>query len=528
MALKLAEEIKKRRTFAIISHPDAGKTTLTEKLLLGGGAIHMAGDVKARGDRRRASSDWMKIEQERGISVSASAMCFEYGDQIMNLLDTPGHEDFSEDTYRTLTAADSAIMVIDAAKGIEPQTLKLFEVCRMRNIPIITFVNKMDREARDPFEILDEISEKLALDTAPMSWPIGQGEDFAGVYDFIHKKLVLLEKSDRHKRTEGIPVSDLNDEALTSRISQRCHNDLVEHIEMVEGLLPEFDHDLYLEGAMTPVFFGSALWNFGVGELLDGLSHYAPSPRPQKTHQRIVEPDENKVSGFIFKIQANMDPKHRDRMAFMRMMSGNFKRGMKLKHSRTGKSMTISAPMLFMSQSRTTADEAFAGDIVGIPNHGQLRVGDSLTEGEALKPTGIPMFAPELLQIIRSEDPLKAKHLNTALQQFAEEGMVRVFRTYLGGTYVVGVVGALQFDVLRDRIKNEYNIPVRFEAAPYAAAYWLEAENPKEIEKFLDLHKGNRASDHLENPVFLARTAWDITKLERDYPDISLKTHIEI
>lgn len=526
--MSLQSEISKRRTFAIISHPDAGKTTLTEKLLLGGGAIHLAGDVKARGDRRRASSDWMKIEQERGISVSASAMCFEYKDCIMNLLDTPGHEDFSEDTYRTLTAVDSAIMVIDAAKGIEPQTLKLFEVCRMRDIPIMTFINKMDREARDPFEILDEISQKLALDTAPMSWPIGQGEDFAGVYDYRQKQLIMLDKSDRHRRTAGIPISDLNDPILTSKISKKTHENFCEQLEMVEALLPEFDRDEYLAGSLTPVFFGSALWNFGVGELLDGLASFAPSPREQKTKERIVIPTENKVAGFIFKIQANMDPKHRDRMAFMRLMSGEFKRGMKLKHSRTGKPMTISSPMLFMSQSRETADEAFAGDIIGIPNHGQLRVGDSLTEGESLSVTGIPMFAPELLQVIRSEDPMKTKHLQTALQQFAEEGMIRVFRTYLGGTYVVGVVGALQFDVLRDRIANEYNIPIRFESAPYAAAYWLESGDKKALEKFLDLHKGNHALDHLANPIFLARSAWDITKLERDYPDIKLKKHMDI
>jgi len=526
--MSLISEITKRRTFAIISHPDAGKTTLTEKLLLGGGAIHLAGDVKARGDRRRASSDWMKIEQERGISVSASAMCFEYNDCIMNLLDTPGHEDFSEDTYRTLTAVDSAIMVIDAAKGIEPQTLKLFEVCRMRDIPIITFINKMDREARDPFEILDEISQKLALDTAPMSWPIGQGEDFAGVYDFKQKRLILLEKSDRHKRVQGIPITDLQDETLKKHISKRNHDTLCEHLEMVEGLLPEFSQEDYLAGALTPVFFGSALWNFGVGELLDGLSDFAPMPRKQKTKERLVSPDETKVTGFIFKIQANMDPKHRDRIAFMRLMSGEFKRGMKLRHGRTGKPMTISAPMLFMSQSRTTADEAFAGDIVGIPNHGQLRVGDTLTEGEQLYVTGIPMFAPELLQIIRSDDPMKTKHLQTALQQFAEEGMVRIFRTYLGGTYVVGVVGALQFDVLKDRIANEYNIPIRFESTPYTAAYWISCEDKKALEQFLELHKSNRAEDHLENPVFLARGAWDVTKLARDYAHIKLHEYMEI
>lgn len=526
--MSLKESIEKRRTFAIISHPDAGKTTLTEKLLLGGGAIHLAGDVKARGDRRRASSDWMKIEQERGISVSASAMCFEYEDCIMNLLDTPGHEDFSEDTYRTLTAADSVIMVIDAAKGIEPQTLKLFEVCRLRDIPIITFINKMDREARDPFDILDEISQKLALDTAPMSWPVGQGEDFAGVYDFKNHELVLMDKTKRHSKSHGISVKNLDDPVLKEHITQRAYDDLCEYVPMAEALLPEFDNDSYLEGSVTPVYFGSALWNFGVDELLQGLKHFAPSPKKQKTKEREIDPCENKVTGFVFKIQANMDPKHRDRMAFMRLMSGHFKRGMKLKHTRTGKQITISAPMLFMSQSRTTADEAFAGDIMGIPGHGQLRVGDTLSEGEILHATGIPMFAPELLQIIRCNDPLKNKHLRTALQQFAEEGMIRVFTTYLGGTSVVGVVGALQFDVLKDRIQNEYKIPIIFEAAPYEVAYWTECKDKDLLDDFWNKHKGNKALDHLDNDVFLARSAWDITKLERDYPDIKLRKHIEI
>jgi peptide chain release factor 3 len=528
MMTLLDTEIKKRRTFAIISHPDAGKTTLTEKLLLGGGAIHLAGDVKARGERRRAKSDWMKIEQERGISVSASAMCFEYRGCIFNLLDTPGHEDFSEDTYRTLTAVDSAVMVIDAAKGIEPQTLKLFEVCRMRDIPIITFINKMDRESRDPFDILDEIQQKLALDTAPMSWPVGMGETFAGVYDFINKKLILLDKANRHTKAEGIKISDLQDTALTSHISSRLHKELIEGLAMIDGLLPDFDKQTYQEGSLTPVFFGSALWNFGVPELLDGLVDYAPSPRIQKTKQREIEPTEDKLTGFVFKIQANMDPKHRDRIAFVRLMSGHFERGMKLKHVRTDKTISVTAPMLFMAGSRETADDAYAGDIIGIPNHGQLRVGDTLTEGEKLNATGIPMFAPELLQVIRSDDPMKARHLQDALRQFAEEGTIRFFRTTLGGTYVVGVVGALQFDVLKDRIKNEYNMPIRYEAAPYSAARWVFADDMQHVTDFLDKNKGNAAEDHLGNAVFLARSSWDLTKLEREKLDVHLLTHIEI
>ena len=524
----LSEEIKKRRTFAIISHPDAGKTTLTEKLLLAGGAIHLAGDVKARGERRRARSDWMKIEKDRGISVTASAMCFEYGDCVFNLLDTPGHEDFSEDTYRTLTAADSAVMVIDAAKGIETQTLKLFEVCRLRDIPIITFINKMDRDARDPFEILDEISQKLALDTAPMSWPVGQGSDFAGVYDFHNKKLILLDKSDRHNVNQGVPVSDLDDPALASRITEKARESLKEELEIAQNLLPPVDKELFLAGAQTPVFFGSALWNFGVGELLDGMTQFSPSPRPQAARERIVEPTENKAVGFIFKIQANMDAKHRDRVAFMRMMSGKFERGMKLKNTRSGKTLTVSAPMLFMAQSRETADVAVAGDIIGIPGHGVLRVGDTLTEGEELRATGIPMFAPELLQTVRCEDPLKAKHLNDALNQFAEEGIIRMFRTYMGGTYIVGVTGALQFDVLADRIKNEYNLPIRFESCPYTTARWIYSEDAKKTAEFLDNNKASRAEDHLGNDIFLARSPWDLDRVKRDNPDIAFKENIDI
>ena len=437
----LQHEITRRRTFAIISHPDAGKTTLTEKLLLFGGAIQLAGEVKAKGERRRARSDWMKVEQERGISVASSVMTFDYEDNTFNLLDTPGHEDFSEDTYRTLSAVDSAIMVLDAAKGIERQTRKLFEVCRLRDMPITTFINKMDREAKDPFELLDEVEQTLALDVTPASWPIGMGRDFLGCYDLIKDQLVLFEKSKGDKMKESIQCKGLDDPKLDALLPDYAVEKLREDVEMVRELCPAFDLNAYLEGTMTPVYFGSAINTFGVQELLEGMGKNAPSPRAGKALERKVEPTEDKVSAFVFKIQANMDPKHRDRIAFTRLVSGKFKKGIKLKHSRTGKVMAVHNALLFLAQDREIAEEAFAGDIIGIPNHGNLRIGDTLTEGEVLHFTGIPSFAPEMLQTVRAEDPMKAKHLGRALEQLAEEGAARVFKPYMGSDWVVGVVG---------------------------------------------------------------------------------------
>lgn len=513
----LTDTITKRRTFAIISHPDAGKTTLTEKLLLFGGAIQLAGEVKAKGDRRRATSDWMKVEQERGISVASSVMTFVYKGHTFNLLDTPGHEDFSEDTYRTLTAVDSAIMVLDAAKGIETQTRKLFEVCRLRNIPIITFINKMDRDGRDPLEVLDEIEEKLALDVTPANWPIGQGRDFKGVYNIFDDTITLVEK----KATESaIAVKGYNDPQIKALLDEGRYRDYIEGVEMAKGVCPPFDKDMYAQGSMSPVFFGSAINNFGVRELLDGVMALAPSPRPQKTDGRTIEPDETKVSAFIFKIQANMDPKHRDRIAFARICSGKFKKGMKLKHSRSGKMMAIHSPLLFMAQDRESAEEAFAGDIIGIPNHGNLRIGDSLTEGEDLKFSDIPSFAPEMLQKARPEDPMKAKHLGEALVQLAEEGAARVFKSNLDSGWIVGVVGALQFEVLRDRIRTEYNVPVRFEATELYTARWVYAEDPKELKIFLDNNNAAIAFDHDNDPVFIARNAWHLNDVQDKYPKI--------
>ncbi|WP_439140271.1 peptide chain release factor 3, partial [Roseicyclus sp.] len=398
----LPPEIARRRTFAIISHPDAGKTTLTEKFLLFGGAIQMAGQVRAKGEARRTRSDFMQMEKDRGISVSASAMSFDFGQYRFNLVDTPGHSDFSEDTYRTLTAVDAAIMVIDGAKGVESQTQKLFEVCRLRDLPILTFCNKMDRESRDTFEIIDEIQENLAIDVTPASWPIGVGRDFVGAYDILHDRLEIMDRADRNKVAESIKITGLDDPALAKHVPAELLGKLREELEMARALLPAFDRDRFLEGSMTPIWFGSAINSFGVKELMDGIGEFGPAPQPQRAEPRQIAPEEGKVAGFVFKVQANMDPKHRDRVAFVRLASGHFERGMKLHHVRAGKPMAITNPVLFLAADRELAEEAWAGDIIGIPNHGQLRIGDTLTEGETLKVTGIPSFAPELLQTARA------------------------------------------------------------------------------------------------------------------------------
>jgi peptide chain release factor 3 len=513
------KHIARRRTFAIISHPDAGKTTLTEKLLLFGGAIQLAGTVKARGEQRRARSDWMKVEQERGISVTVSAMSFEYGDRTFNLLDTPGHEDFSEDTYRTLTAVDSAVMVIDAAKGIEAQTRKLFEVCRLRDVPIITFINKLDRDGRDPLELLEEVEQTLALDVTPASWPIGMGRDFLGVYDILSDALVLTERSGGNVHDAAIPLQGLDDPKLDEHLPEGAAKTLREEVEMAKGLCKPFDLTAYREGHLTPVYFGSALNTFGVRMLLDGLGGFAPSPRPQPALERLVEPDEGKVSGFVFKIQANMDPKHHDRIAFVRLCSGHFRRGMKLNHVRTGSVMTMHNPLLFLARDRELAEEAYAGDIIGLPNHGKLRIGDALTEGEALHFKGIPSFAPELLRRARPDDPLRAKHLGRALVQLAEEGAARVFKPFVGSDWIVGVVGSLQFDVLADRIRTEYNVPVHFESTSLLTARWVEGDAAL-LKRFLDENQGATATDHTGAPVFLARNRWHLDTTAEDWKNL--------
>ncbi len=491
----------RRRTFAIISHPDAGKTTLTEKLLLFGGAINLAGQVKAKGERRNTRSDWMKIERDRGISVVTSVMTFEFNDLVFNLLDTPGHEDFSEDTYRTLTAVDSAVMVIDAAKGIEARTLKLIEVCRLRDIPIITFINKMDRESLDTFELLDEIEKTLALDTTPMTWPVGRGRDFMGTYDISTGGIRLLEGGGaKTGAAENIDVAE-----LAGRNANLDVAEITEELALVKEASKPFDLASFREGHMTPVYFGSALRNFGVGDLLEGLGKFAPPPRAQDSNLRKVEASEPRMSAFVFKIQANMDPNHRDRIAFARLCSGKLTRGMKAKLVRTGKSMTLSSPQFFFAQDRSVADEAFAGDVVGIPNHGTLRIGDTLTEGEDLTFVGVPSFAPEIVRRVRLTDAMKAKKLKEALQQMSEEGVVQVFRPRDGAPALVGVVGPLQLDVLKARLDAEYSLPVEFEVSEFQLARWISSDDRKKLEAFVAANGSGVADDVDGDPVFLAK-----------------------
>jgi peptide chain release factor 3 len=497
----LATEVARRRTFAIISHPDAGKTTLTEKLLLFGGAINLAGQVKAKGERRNTRSDWMKIERERGISVVTSVMTFEFEGLVFNLLDTPGHEDFSEDTYRTLTAVDSAVMVIDAAKGIEARTRKLFEVCRLRNIPIITFINKMDRESRDTFELLDEIEKTLALDTTPMTWPVGRGRDFMGTYDVANGGIRLLEGGGaKTGQAEQIDIAELGGRNANLDVSA-----IKDELELIREACKPFDLDAFREGHLTPVYFGSALRNFGVGDLLEGLGKFAPAPRAQDSDLRKVQAGEPRMSAFVFKIQANMDPNHRDRIAFARLCSGKLSRGMKAKLVRTGKSMPLTSPQFFFAQDRSVADEAYAGDVVGIPNHGSLRIGDTLTEGEDLTFVGVPSFAPEIVRRVRLTDAMKAKKLKEALQQMSEEGVVQVFRPRDGAPALVGVVGPLQLDVLKARLDAEYSLPVEFEVSEYSLARWVSSEDPKKLEAFISANGSGIADDVDGDPVFMAK-----------------------
>ncbi|MBV9561095.1 MAG: peptide chain release factor 3 [Bradyrhizobium sp.] len=497
----LASEVSRRRTFAIISHPDAGKTTLTEKLLLFGGAINLAGQVKAKGERRNTRSDWMKIERERGISVVTSVMTFEFEGLVFNLLDTPGHEDFSEDTYRTLTAVDSAVMVIDAAKGIEARTRKLFEVCRLRDIPIITFINKMDRESRDTFELLDEIEKTLALDTTPMTWPVGRGRDFLGTYDVRNGGIRLLEGGGaKTGAAQQIEIAELAKFNATLDLAA-----VKDELELVTEACKPFELDTFREGHLTPVYFGSALRNFGVGDLLEGLGRYAPPPRAQESDARKVDAAEPRMSAFVFKIQANMDPNHRDRIAFARLCSGKLSRGMKAKLVRTGKSMPLASPQFFFAQDRQVADEAFAGDVVGIPNHGSLRIGDTLTEGEDLTFVGVPSFAPEIVRRVRLTDAMKAKKLKEALQQMSEEGVVQVFRPRDGAPALVGVVGPLQLDVLKARLDAEYSLPVEFEVSEFQLARWVSSEDRKKLETFITANASSIADDVDGDPVYLAR-----------------------
>ncbi len=511
-----------RRTFAIISHPDAGKTTLTEKLLLFGGAIREAGMVKARRERRHTRSDWMKIEQQRGISVSSSVMTFAFADTVFNLLDTPGHQDFSEDTYRTLTAVDSAVMIIDAAKGIELQTRKLFEVCRLRDIPITTFINKVDREGRNPFALVDEIAGSLALDVCPMTWPIGMGGLFRGLWDLRRSRFVGLSRPG-----EPPSVAAGDGGALAAPVPPEQAEELREDAEMIEAGYSAFALSAYRSGSLTPVYFGSALEDYGVRELLEGLVAFAPPPRGQAADARTVDPSEPAVTGVVFKVQANMDPNHRDRIAFMRVCSGRFRRGMKLFQVRTGKTLSVPSPIFFFARERSLAEEAWPGDIIGIPNHGTLRVGDTLTEGERLRFSGVPDFAPEILRRVRLEDPMRAKQMRRALEDLAEEGVIQVFRSLVGSEWIVGAVGALQLDVLTARIEQEYRLRVGLEPAACELARWIVASEPEHAKAFIEANRHAISEDRDGAPVFLARNAWELNYVMEKWPRIGFRASKE-
>ncbi len=497
---------------------------MTEKLLLFGGAIHMAGHVQARADRRRTQSDWMEIERARGISISSSVMTFEYAGITFNLLDTPGHQDFSEDTYRTLTAVDSAIMVIDAAKGIEQQTRKLFEVCRMRDIPIITFINKVDREGRDPFELLDEIESTLALDVTPVTWPVGMGTDFHGCYDLRANRFLTSREGRNGTFNLSLDCSGPEDAQLDARVRAPILAAFHEAVDLTTAAYPALDLDSYRAGHMTPVFFGSALKEYAVDTLIKTLAEIAPPPLPRPAEPRNVDPAEERVTGFVFKVQANMDPNHRDRVAFLRLCSGRFRRGMKLKQVRTGRTLAVRNPILFFARERDLVDEAMPGDIIGIPNHGTLRVGDTLTEGEDIRFTGIPNFAPEILRRVRLDDPIRSKQLHRALDDLAEEGVTQVFRPLLSTDWIVGVVGQLQLDVLSSRVALEYGVSVGFEPTQFETARWVSSKDPAALKRFIERNRSSIAMDRDDSPVFMAPDAWTLRRRIEEWPDLAFAT----
>jgi len=523
----IAEQVRRRRTFAIISHPDAGKTTLTEKLLLFAGAIQIAGSVKARKASRHATSDWMEIEKQRGISVASSVMQMDYRDKVVNLLDTPGHQDFSEDTYRVLTAVDSALMVIDAANGVETQTLRLLEVCRSRHTPIITFINKMDREVRPPLDLIDEIERTLGMGTVPFSWPIGMGKTFRGVYDLREDRIrVFRPGADRIGQSEDV-IEGLHNPQLDERFGEdivAARND----IELVRAATPEFSREEFLAGRQTPVFFGSAINNFGVQEVLDALVDLAPSPRPRVALQGPVAPDDPKLSGVVFKIQANMDPMHRDRIVFVRVCSGRFERGMRLRIQRTGKEIRPNTVVSFLSQRRELLDEAYGGDIIGIPSHGGIQLGDTLTETvDPLQFTGLPFFAPEIFRVIEVVNPLKTKQLRTGLIQLGEEGAIQVFRPTLSSTLLLGAVGVLQFDVAAHRLQHEYGVEARVLASPYGCARWVTADDPAELDKFLAANQARTAQDAADAWTILTASAYEMRVVQEMWPKIHFHTQRE-
>jgi len=518
--MNISQEVARRRTFAIISHPDAGKTTLTEKLLLFAGAIQIAGSVKARKASRHAASDWMEIEKQRGISVASSVMQVEYRDCVINLLDTPGHQDFSEDTYRVLTAVDAALMVIDAANGVEPQTLRLLHICRARKTPIITFINKLDREVREPLDLLAEIESHLGMDAVPFSWPVGMGRRFGGVFDVRGNHMRVFAPGQDRRPGDDELITGLDNPEMPRRFGAeytQAHNE----IDLIREAAPAFVHEAFLAGQQTPVFFGSAINNFGVQEVLDALIELAPPPGARQALERTVQPDEPRFTGVVFKVQANMDPAHRDRVAFVRVSSGRFVRGMRLKISRTGKDLRPNNVVSFLSQRRELVDEAYAGDVIGIPNHGVLQLGDVLTEGEALRFTGLPFFAPELFQAVEVQDPLRTKQLRTGLAQLGEEGAIQVFRPLAaGGALLLGAIGQLQFEVVAHRLKTEYGVAARMLPSRYTLARWVTSEDPKALRKFIDANSAHIAYDVVDAPAFLSSSGAQLRVAEERYPDV--------
>jgi peptide chain release factor 3 len=516
---EIAKQVKRRRTFAIISHPDAGKTTLTEKLLLFSGAIQIAGSVKARKAARHATSDWMEIEKQRGISVASSVMQMEYRDCVINLLDTPGHQDFSEDTYRVLTAVDAALMVIDAANGVEPQTRRLLQVCRARGTPILTFVNKMDREVQDPMNIMDEIERELGMAVVPFTWPVGMGKLFHGVYDRREKRMRVFSPGEDKAGGDDEILSGLDNAEAAKRFGAEFKL-AQDELELLEGASPEFDREAFLTGKQTPMFFGSAINNFGVQEVLDALVDLAPAPAPRAAMQRIVRPEEKKFTGVVFKIQANMDPAHRDRIAFLRVASGEFTRGMRLKVVRSGKEIRPNTVVSFMSQRRELLDTAFAGDIIGIPNHGVLQLGDTLTEGEALQFTGLPFFAPEMFRAVEVADPLRSKQLRAGLTQLGEEGAIQVFRPISGSLLLLGAVGQLQFEVVAHRLEHEYGVKARIMPSNFNLARWVTCDDANELKKFMDANAHRVALDAVDAPTLLVDHSATLRAVEQQWPKI--------
>lgn len=507
---EIKREVNRRRTFAIISHPDAGKTTITEKILLFGGAINMAGTVKARKSKKFATSDWMEIEKQRGISVTSSVMKFSYRDFEINLLDTPGHQDFSEDTYRVLTAVDSALMLIDGAKGVEAQTKKLLEVCRMRNTPVMTFMNKFDRECRNPFDLLDEVESILKIQCCPLTWPIGMGRDFRGVYDLKAKTIRIFEPDSKQSDFRTVQLESLDDPILEEIAGEELANQLREDLELLEGAGTPFSQEAYLSGEITPVFFGSALNSFGVHEFLDGFLENSPLPKPRQATERVVEPAEKNLTGFIFKIQANMDPSHRDRIAFMRICSGKFTRGMKIFHTRLQRMIKLNSTVTFMAKEREMMEEGFAGDILGLYDPGIFKIGDSFSMGEKLTFLGIPHFSPENFMRVRLADPLKGKQLEKGLVQLTEEGATQVFRAVASNDHILGVVGSLQFEVIKFRLLHEYNVEGVFEGVPYTCARWYHSADEETLKRFEARYLGQIATDVKEKKIFLCNSTWDL------------------